>query len=111
MSDTFSVRLFFECFPQSTEFSITLVKNVEIEKYAEFRVHLAMLSMIGFLYPIKLVPPHTIESLDLTYWYKLIYTKLNLSKPIKPRIHIDGTVDIISPVRIEVIGVGDTFYL
>lgn len=118
MSD-WGLRLIFDIKQSDTynttqSVSVDIVKSIAMESYREFRMYVIYLSELGFFYRSKLQKIknieayniYSIDSLDLSYWHKAIYSKLQLLyKPSNPVVKIPvefefNDIDII-PQRIE----------
>lgn len=113
--DNWDIVLLFQI--ANVKFQLPLIKSIDKEKFLNFRTYLVFLSMIGFVYRCCLEKNmiagdfvYNIESIDLTYWHRVIYKKLMLdSKPNRPIIKLSCNVNSsdlnnyeITPLQIEV---------
>lgn len=91
-------------------FQLELLRNIPFDKYKEFQIFLVYMSIIGFLYDCKLKKMKTpnfyrIESSDLAYWTKMMYTKLNITdhKPPHPAVEIASDVDDANAYPVSIV--------
>jgi len=82
-----------------------LISEINGSLYADIRVYLILLGTIGINYKFSLSNikdnQYNIDSIDLSYWIKVLHNKLNIKNKIeKPKITTE-CIDI-KPFKIEV---------